>query len=67
MHADEDHREVAASLDAVGKSYAKLQQHQEALEYMLLALSMWQRIYPDDHPLVAASLYSVGCTHTKLG
>ncbi|MCG8452550.1 MAG: tetratricopeptide repeat protein, partial [Spirochaetales bacterium] len=71
-YPDQDHPDIAISLNNLGYRLGELGSHQEALAYKKQALVMRQRLYPDqDHPYIAISLNSLGlslgevCSHRE--
>ena len=67
-YPDQDHPDIAISLNNLGYRLEELGSHQEALQYHKQSLAMRQRLYPDqDHPDIAASLNDVGYSVGALG
>ena len=67
-YSDQDHPDIAWSLDNVGYSLWFLGNAQEALAYHKQALAMSKRLYKDqDHPHIAAYLNGVGWSLGELG
>ena len=62
-----DSNSLATSYNNVGTTYYALGDHQKALEYLLKALSICERVLPEDHPDLASSYNNVGYTYGALG
>ena len=62
-----DSKNLATGYDNVGSTYGDLGEHQKALEYLLKALAIRERVLPEDHPDLAQSYNNVGSTYGDLG
>ena len=64
---DNDHVDIAQSLNNVGIAYELLNDDRRALEYKMLALEMRKRLLSPDNPNIIDSLNSVYVSYTRLG
>ncbi len=64
---NQDHPEIAHTLNSLGELSNHIGEHEKAIQYKKDALAMRQRLFPGrDHPDTARSLVSVGIGYAKL-
>eukprot|EP00540_Astrosyne_radiata_P019818 CAMPEP_0116835826 /NCGR_PEP_ID=MMETSP0418-20121206/7755_1 /TAXON_ID=1158023 /ORGANISM="Astrosyne radiata, Strain 13vi08-1A" /LENGTH=1359 /DNA_ID=CAMNT_0004465525 /DNA_START=2975 /DNA_END=7054 /DNA_ORIENTATION=+ len=65
---DQDHSEIAHTLNSIGELNGHLGHYQEAITHKVQSLEMRQRLFPNqNHPALARSLASVGIGYEQLG
>lgn len=62
-----EHPALAAAYNNVGSTYGDLGDHNRALEYLLKALAIKEKVLPPNHPDLASSYSNVGMTYGDLG
>lgn len=63
----QDSKELASSYNNVGTTYSDLGEYQQALEYQMKALRIYEQVLEPDHPHLATSYSNVGSTYGFLG
>ena len=61
------HPALAAAYNNVGSTYGDLGDYNRALEYLLKALAIKEKMLPPNHPDLASSYNNVGVTYDDLG
>ena len=62
-----DHPDIAASMNNIGNLYQSMGDHKKALEYYFDSLEMRKRIFKGDHPYIVTSMSNIGNLYKLLG
>ena len=63
----ENRPDIVTSYNNVGGAYGELGEYKKALEYLLKALAIREKVLTENHPDIATSYNNVGVAYYELG